>query len=171
MTWRDIGAILSGFALGILLGLFLEWRGCGQNGQPGADTVTVHDTVSLPPATLVPNPVQMVIVADPEAEKRADSLIHVIVNKDSLIRVLLMPREAVQAFETASPEGIRVTGHVFARVMPLSGDMLTRVELDPIEIPVKVIYHTEIVTETSISWPWVAGGVAAGVITGVLISK
>lgn len=52
--WQKAGLVSIGLVLGLLLGSFLQWRGCAGKGGGGDSTVTITPTPALPPGPQTP---------------------------------------------------------------------------------------------------------------------
>jgi hypothetical protein len=184
MTWWQ--KTLAGIGVGLVLflaGYLVRWI-----TQPApvvtTTTLTVHDTTTVPGPTvyLTPNPAPArPRPIDSTAQKKLDSVLATVKDKDALIARLAGPKEMDQRFESATPNNVNVTGMLALGFYPdptgkTDGVFDTAMKLDSIKLQTKIMYVTKTVEvggglDLGLAAGILAGGIAAGVVTGVLISK
>lgn len=175
-----LGIAALGLLAGAILASSLQWKGCG---GPQSDTTTVSVPIVPPPVEVTPNPAPAVVErSDPILLRRVDSLLQaqarersaglareeslqvVMAWQDSLLRVRSLPSRSEQRVEAIDPLGLRITGNLKVIHEPLTMTNLARLYLDTVQVPVKIIHDTQVVTETN---PYlVIGGVVVGALIG-----
>ena len=108
--------------------------------------------------------------ADPQHAKRVDSLLLVVQNKDSLIRVLSEPKEAEVRFEREI-ENMVVRGWLLTYTQPLDNIMIQDVQIDTVIVPEVIRTITVTKTVREVSPEMLVAAVAVGMVAGVAIME
>lgn len=132
------------------------------------DTIPVYLPATLPPLIVTPNPAPA--RKDTTMRKRVDSLLAVILNKDSLLAETLNDRITEQAFESHEDSAF-IMGRVEVLYSPIYETFTTSVSIDFLVVPSHIIEITKTitVTESRFAWEWVVAGTCVGVVGGFLL--
>ena len=156
---------------GTWYGVDSKWRVRLAETPSVRDTVRITEWVNVPPPVITPNPAPAKPRPDLTDKRRADSLIAVVSDKDSLIRELSQVQGTEQAFKSADPTGLTVSGTLAVIYSPLERHFLTHITLDSLKIPATTVTVTQTIIEDRIAGEWLVAVGAVGMVVGVLIAK
>lgn len=162
-----VAALLTG--LGVWLLQDSRWETKLAKAPVMRDTIPVYLPATLPPLAVTPNPAPA--RKDTTMRKRVDSLLAVILDKDSLLAETLVDRSTEQAFESHE-DSTFIQGRVEVLYSPIYETFSTSVSIDSLVVPSHIIEITRTVTvvEERLNWWIPVAGVCVGMVGGILLA-
>jgi hypothetical protein len=176
VNWR-VASIVICFALVLVAAVVWMWRDSHwkqeiKNMPEKQDTSWLHDTLTLPPATVTPNPAPAEVDSQATDWHAVDSLQCVVASKEEQIRALLLTRTTQQAWESRS-DSASVVGRLRIWFHPGTESFQSKVWIDSLRIREKIIETVKYITIEAKDWNFVSivGAIAfaLGVVFGAFL--
>lgn len=159
----------------LLAGFLLGWFGHGAyvRGQQPTVTGTTEDTshvpvpvADIPPVHVTPNPAPMKPRPDLAKQRKIDSLVAVVADKESLLVALAQPYNFRQEF-AAEKDSSRIVGYLQCEAHPLDGIVYTDAVITELVVPERV--RTIIQTVEIVRVEWKIPTIVAAVLVIVVL--